>query len=159
MKVSCPLRKIISILFLLRPAVMAWLSCHGAPRQQIGLQKQFFQGGRHSALIKSFGRRKNTCLYYDHSASTWFRVGEQVVVVEDVLLANGDNLRGRKGVVLETWEKCEVDPTCCCAEQVDKDMAVRVEFEMPGDKKIGDDEKNKPFTYYFAEEELGKVSE
>ena len=59
----------------------------------------------------------------------------------------GLNLRGVVGTVLETWEKCQVDPTCCCAEQVDENMAVRVEFTSSADK-----EKN--FVHYFAESEL-----
>ena len=39
-------------------------------------------------------------------------------VVDDVEKA-GINLRGRVGTVKETWTKCKVDPTCCCAEFVD----------------------------------------
>jgi len=67
----------------------------------------------------------------DHSASSAFDVGSSVQVVEDVFKA-GVNLLGRRGQVLENWEKCDVDPTCCCAEQVNPDMAVRVEF--PGNE-------------------------
>jgi hypothetical protein len=91
----------------------------------------------------------------DRSASYWFQAGDRVRVVDDVYKA-GTNLRQRVGVVVETWEKCDVDPTCCCAEQVDTGMAVRVEFER--------DESNKEllessFMHYFAEEELLKVKE
>jgi len=98
----------------------------------------------------------------DRSSSYWFSVGDQVQVVEDVYTKN-ENLKGKLGRVVETWEKCDVDPTCCCAEQVDTDMAVRVLFEENG--KDGDDRKNSDkdiidlaaFYYYFAEEELTKV--
>jgi len=85
----------------------------------------------------------------DASASYWFQVGDSVEVVEDVLKA-GVNLRGRCGTVKETWEKCDVDPTCCC--QVDTGMAVRVAF----DDVDGDDDG---FFHYFAEDELVKVTE
>jgi hypothetical protein len=87
----------------------------------------------------------------DHSASYWFQTGDTVKVVDDVIKA-GSNLRDRQGVVVQTWEKCDVDPTCCCAEQVDLGMAVRVEFQ--GSEQSTDGEGS--FYHYFAEEELIK---
>jgi hypothetical protein len=58
--------------------------------------------------------------------------------------------------VIETWEKCDVDPTCCCAEWVDEGLSVRVRF--------GVDEENEFFAndtyfHYFAESELAKKKE
>ena len=97
----------------------------------------------------------------DASASYWFQVGDQVKVVEDVMKA-GSSLRNRRGKVVETWEKCDVDPTCCCAEQVDLGMAVRVEFQDEvsdggsGNLKIGNCTS---FFHYFGEEELVKINE
>jgi hypothetical protein len=87
----------------------------------------------------------------DLSASYWFQVGDTVKVVDDVIKA-GSNLRERQGVVVQTWEKCDVDPTCCCAEQVDLGMAVRVEFQ--GSEQARDEDGH--FYHYFAEEELIK---
>jgi hypothetical protein len=87
----------------------------------------------------------------DASASYWFRIGDAVRVVDDVVKA-GENLRERQGVVVETWEKCDVDPTCCCAEQVDLGMAVRVEFQ--GSERSIEEEGS--FFHYFAEDELLK---
>jgi hypothetical protein len=87
----------------------------------------------------------------DLSASYWFQAGDAVKVVDDVMKA-GSNLRERQGVVVQTWEKCDVDPTCCCAEQVDLGMAVRVEFQ--GSEQAADGEGS--FDHYFAEEELIK---
>jgi hypothetical protein len=81
----------------------------------------------------------------DASCAYWFNVGDSVRVVDDVMKA-GANLNGRTGTITETWEKCDVDPTCCCAEQVDRGMAVRVEFQ-------GSDDDGS-FLHYFAEEEL-----
>ena len=83
----------------------------------------------------------------DASASYWFKVGDVVKVTDDVVKA-GTSLKGWSGVVMETWEKCDVDPTCCCAEQVDLGMAVRVQF--------GDANDESSFFHYFAEEELVK---
>eukprot|EP00956_Cyclotella_meneghiniana_P031067 scaffold80492_cov75-Cyclotella_meneghiniana.AAC.1 len=37
----------------------------------------------------------------------------------------GRNLKGLDGIVVETWEKCDVDPTCCCAEWVDEGLSVQ----------------------------------
>ena len=48
----------------------------------------------------------------DASASYWFQRGNSVRVIEDVEKA-GHNLKHRVGKVVETWEKCDVDPTCC----------------------------------------------
>lgn len=90
----------------------------------------------------------------DRSASYWFQVGQSVQVVDDVTKA-GSNLRNRIGKVVETWEKCDVDPTCCCAEQVDTGMAVRVEFQGTEQKESSDGS----FYHYFAEDELEKVEE
>jgi hypothetical protein len=89
----------------------------------------------------------------DLSATYWFQIGEAVLVVGDVVKAN-HNLRGRQGVVTETWEKCDVDPTCCCAEQVDLGMAVRVYF-MGSEKDAKD---GGSFEHYFAEDELVKMN-
>jgi hypothetical protein len=87
----------------------------------------------------------------DSSAAYWFSVGDSVQVVEDVFKAER-NLRGWRGRVVQTWEKCDVDPTCCCAEQVDTGMAVRVAFEPQGEHN------EEPFFHYFAESELIKSS-
>ena len=42
------------------------------------------------------------------------KTGDKVKVVSSVM-KGGFDLNGREGVVIETWEKCDVDPTCCCA--------------------------------------------
>jgi hypothetical protein len=80
------------------------------------------------------------------------------VIVDDVE-KSGVNLQRRVGRVTETWEKCDVDPTCCCAEQVDLGMAIQVEFPGPlsGCDHVdsdGDGASESSFSHYFAEEEL-----
>mmetsp|Transcript_24675 Transcript_24675/g.52607 ORF Transcript_24675/g.52607 Transcript_24675/m.52607 type:complete len:223 (+) Transcript_24675:85-753(+) len=88
----------------------------------------------------------------DHSSATLFLIGDTVKVVEDVMKA-GKNLKGRTGTVIETWEKCEVDPTCCCAEWVDEGLSVHVKFDVNGEDEnvlFGND----TFVHYFAESEL-----
>ena len=92
----------------------------------------------------------------DRSCSYWFSVGDRVRVVDDVL-KGPKNLNGRIGKVVETWEKCDVDPTCCCAEQVDTDMAVRVIFEENEQSQNTGNNESAFFYYYFAEEELVKL--
>lgn len=78
----------------------------------------------------------------DSSSVTWLRVGDRVRVNE-AIVAKGLPLKGRVGVVSDAWEKCEVDPHCCCAELAEEDAAVTVDFGN--------------FTYYFAEHELDKL--
>lgn len=61
----------------------------------------------------------------DASCAYWFNVGDKVKASSSVVKA-GIELKGRVGVVMmNTWEKCDVDPTCCCAEFVDDNFAVR----------------------------------
>jgi hypothetical protein len=93
----------------------------------------------------------------DTSASYWFRVGDAVRVCESVV-KSGVDLRGRVGIVQETWEKCDVDPTCCCAEQVDCNMAVRVEFPGTVDGRSDLSDPSLTFSHFFGEEELVKVT-
>jgi len=87
----------------------------------------------------------------DRSSANWFNVGDSVRVVDDVMKA-GTNLRGRVGTVIETWEKCDVDPTCCCAENVDEAMNVHVKF-------IPTDSEMEGFVHYFAESELLQIKD
>ena len=88
----------------------------------------------------------------DRSAAYWFTVGDSVAVVGDVIKA-GYNVKGRHGKVLDTWEKCDVDPTCCCAEWVDAGMSIRVEFH----GTESDENGQGSFVHYFAEDELLKI--
>jgi hypothetical protein len=107
----------------------------------------------------------------DQSIAYWFKVGDEVQVVEDVYRGGSggnarkqrQNVKGLTGTVTATFEKCDVDPTCCCAEFVDRDMAVTVLFPAASQlksKEQDDDDggwDGQDFTYYFAEEELKKV--
>ena len=40
--------------------------------------------------------------------------------------AGNVNMKGMQGKVVYAWEKCEVDPTCCCAELSMEDASVQV---------------------------------
>lgn len=101
------------------------------------------------ALAHAKHSGSSTWTMRDRSASMAFSAGDQVQVNEDIVYRNM-NLKHRQGVVVETWEKCEVDPTCRCAEQVDENMAVRVEFQQ-------DENGTDAFTHYFGEDELTLV--
>eukprot|EP00569_Conticribra_weissflogii_P018174 CAMPEP_0171448570 /NCGR_PEP_ID=MMETSP0881-20121228/39683_1 /TAXON_ID=67004 /ORGANISM="Thalassiosira weissflogii, Strain CCMP1336" /LENGTH=227 /DNA_ID=CAMNT_0011973001 /DNA_START=29 /DNA_END=711 /DNA_ORIENTATION=+ len=113
---------------------------------------------RTQTLNRPSPKRSSSCYMGDHSSATVFEVGDSVTVVEDVMKA-GRNLRGLSGEVIETWEKCDVDPTvssdfspnfivvdlvqtcngelvfslnrCCCAEWVDDGLSVHVKFNIP----------------------------
>lgn len=81
-----------------------------------------------SRIIK---RSRNSSLSMrDSSIAYWFQKGDKVLVKSSVL-KGGVDLIGRVGVVIEAWEKCDVDPTCCCAEFVDDNFAVTVNFKGP----------------------------
>lgn len=111
---------------------------------------------------KSKGKKcYNPLQMKDASSSYWFTAGDRVEVLSHVT-KSGIDLKGRRGQVVETWEKCDVDPTCCCAEFVDDNYAVLVKFEGPIDvQSLEANGKNvmDSFTHYFHEEELKKVKE
>lgn len=51
----------------------------------------------------------------DASMVTDVAVGDRVRVKPGVML-DGKDWGGLEGTVAYVWEKCEVDPHCCCAE-------------------------------------------
>lgn len=114
----------------------------------------------------NYNRNENLIKMRDMSSANVFQIGDRVKVVSSVFKA-GIDLKGKVGIVKETWEKCEVDPTCCCAEFVDENFAVYVQFSNgDGDNSIdisSDGQSlnivglNDYYTHYFAEEELVKV--
>jgi hypothetical protein len=128
-------------------------------------------------INRSMGRMRSHLQMRDLSSANVFQIGDQVKVVTSVYKA-GVDLNGRIGTVKETWEKCDVDPTCCCAEFVDENFAVTVKFD--GAIRIHDDSDgesdgdgsddstgsatsaiiglNDYFTHFFAEEELITVT-
>mmetsp|Transcript_2170 Transcript_2170/g.4710 ORF Transcript_2170/g.4710 Transcript_2170/m.4710 type:complete len:226 (-) Transcript_2170:578-1255(-) len=178
--------------------------CHGMPGTTQQQQETTVPGSRGNSggqfaaacfsSCSSPSRSSSSSLSMrDRSSSYWFSVGDTVRVVEDVFCGGGGssnkngntnakkkkkNLKGRTGTVVETWEKCDVDPTCCCAEQVDTNMAVRVAFagtDADGAAALGrgttgagairaeetrDEREPAPLSYYyFAEEELVRVAD
>ena len=99
-----------------------------------------------------------TRLFMDHSSATLFEVGDTVKVIDDVM-KSGRNLNGMIGEVTFTWEKCDVDPTCCCAEWVDEGLSVHVKFNVDDENNKEEGESlfaNDTFIHYFAESELVK---
>lgn len=96
----------------------------------------------------------------DMSSANIFKIGDKVKVVSSVLKA-GVELKGKIGTVQETWEKCEVDPTCCCAEFVDENFAVNVKFIDENAEFVNSNVSiaglNDYYTHFFAEDELLKV--
>jgi len=171
--------RLISLLVILASAKSRNSNCDIATRRISQVSFSFFSSNcklKTSFLRINCGHRRgaqskktNFILMRDHSSAYWFCPGDRVQVVEDVFKGQQQNLKGLIGTVLQTFEKCEVDPTCCCAEFVDRSMAVTVEFSM---RSLGNEDYNKvsfvtsdswwdgePFLYYFAEEELNKLTD
>ena len=88
------------------------------------------------------------------TSSNYFKVGEQVRVSTDVwhrpphASKPSFSSKGREGSVVQVWEKCEVDPACCCAELA-FDAPIEVRFE--GDDY---DETSSFWTAFFAVDEI-----
>ena len=117
------------------------------PRERLYTPKKMFCKSSSSSMLMR-----------DASSAYWFKAGDKVQVISSVF-KSGNDLAGREGIVIETWEKCDVDPTCCCAEFVDENSAVHVKFKGSINTVDDEDETNKilEFQHYFAEVELEKV--
>lgn len=76
--------------------------------------------------------KKNSILMRDGStASVFFAIGDKVRIIKDVWhhpksLPSFTSIK-MIGTVCDIWEKCEVDPHCCCAELA-FDAPVQVRF-------------------------------
>jgi hypothetical protein len=81
------------------------------------------------------------------NAASVFPPLTQVRVKAGVVL-DGRDWSNMEGVVTSTWEKCEVDPHCCCAELA-TEGAVRVDFDLEGE---GEGEAEKKALYQLFSE-------
>ena len=92
------------------------------------------------------------------TAAVYFQLGDTVRVVTDVLHRPNHrpafSSKNLVGTVAGLWEKCEVDPHCCCAEQA-FDAPVEVLFE----NELYYGAENRRWTGHFATDELEKVRE
>lgn len=65
------------------------------------------------------------------TASVFFKIGDVVRVSKDVFITDNSGVRlstrGMTGTITDVWEKCAVDPHCCCAEQA-FDAPFRIDF-------------------------------
>ena len=91
-------------------------------------------------------------------ASAFFKVGDRVQVCADVFhrdsigaIFNSRNLIGR---ISEVWEKCDVDPHCCCAELA-FDAPIKVAFES---KEIEHKFGEKVWSTFYSVTEIQKVA-
>jgi hypothetical protein len=129
-------------------------------RQRSSFLSTAIEQARRSRGMQSRGNvRINSMHMKDASSSYWFSAGDYVEVISHVT-KSGIDLKGRRGRVVETWEKCDVDPTCCCAEFVDDNFAVLVKFQ--GSIDLNPEDENgedmlDSFTHHFHEDELRKV--
>ena len=87
------------------------------------------------------------------SASNYFSVGARVRVVKPVahsppaLPGRSFSSRGKQGTVVGVWEKCEVDPHCCCAE-----LAFEAPIEVRFDDRDYDPAKDSWTAFYAVDE-------
>jgi len=85
------------------------------------------------------------------TASVFFKVGDRVRISKDVFITDNDGVRlstrGMTGMITDIWEKCEIDPHCCCAEQA-FDAPFRVDFS-----------SNSSLSFYglFSEDEIDRA--
>lgn len=104
----------------------------------------YFQSPSSAIGVRRLNPKQTRIFMRDSSSVTWFRDGDRVRVAASIVV-NGVELKGQEGVCVDVWEKCEVDPHCCCAELAEEMVAVTVRFARLN------------ITYYFAEDELQNV--
>jgi hypothetical protein len=113
-----------------------------------------------SVRSRTIGNRARPSRHHLHmrdgsTAAVFFELGDSVKVVSEVLHRPNHRpaftSKGLVGKVVSLWEKCEVDPHCCCAEQA-FDAPIEVEFE----NDLYYEEKRR-WTGHFAADELEKV--
>ena len=94
------------------------------------------------------------------TAAVYFQIGDRVKITEDVMHRPKDmpvfSSKGLEGRIKDIWEKCEVDPHCCCAELA-TDAPIEVEFE--NDLYYGSGQNGGIWTGHFAADEIQKVSD
>lgn len=92
------------------------------------------------------------------TASTYFSIGDKVEVVNDVPHTPPNrspfSSRGLRGTITDIWDKCEVDPHCCCAELA-FDAPITVTFI--GSEYYGLNEEDQ-WKAQFAVEELKVIN-
>jgi len=102
----------------------------------------------------------------DRSVVTAFQEGDSVQVSKDVF-TRGGNAAGLVGRVETVWEKCMVDPTCCCAELSMEEAGVKVVFELSPSEAARFDKDRldaveggvATLSTYFGQDELKLVTE
>ena len=89
------------------------------------------------------------------TASTYFDVGDKVRIVMDVWHKPQTQApfssKDLEGVILSVWQKCEVDPSCCCAELA-FDAPIEVQFQ--GNQY---DANARTWTAHFALNEIQRI--
>ena len=108
-------------------------------------------GHSHQSSVKLLFMRDGS------TASTYFDVGDKVRVVMDVWHKPRTQApyssKDLEGVILSVWEKCEVDPSCCCAELA-FDAPIEVQFH--GNQY---DANAHTWTAHFALNEIQRIIE
>lgn len=91
------------------------------------------------------------------TASTYFNVGDKVRIVENVWhrpqAKQPFSSKDLVGVVCGVWEKCEVDPHCCCAELA---FDAPIEVLFTGDQYDAD---ANIWTAHFSVDEIQRIIE
>jgi hypothetical protein len=88
--------------------------------------------------------------------------GDRVEVTSDVHIKGGVNSIGMQGTVIDTWEICETDPACCCAELTDTGYEVTVKLDHSTSPTAPSGEQRQPLQRlvgYFNEDEVSVVKE
>jgi hypothetical protein len=127
----------VLIALLLMPLAIAWHV--GGPRTVTWPQRSMFMRDGSTAAV-------------------YFQIGDKVKITEDVMHQPKSkpafSSKGLEGRIKDIWEKCEIDPHCCCAELA-TDAPIEVEFE--NDLYYGTGENNGIWTGHFAADEIQKV--
>mmetsp|Transcript_19975 Transcript_19975/g.33973 ORF Transcript_19975/g.33973 Transcript_19975/m.33973 type:complete len:175 (+) Transcript_19975:140-664(+) len=90
------------------------------------------------------------------TSAGYFQIGDKVTITTDVWHRpkgkENFSSKGLHGVIVDIWEKCEVDPHCCCAELA-HDAPFKVQFDTSHYEAEATSSKGK-WDAQFAEDEI-----
>eukprot|EP01041_Mallomonas_annulata_P005436 gene5436-10905_t len=105
-----------------------------------------------------YPKRRHLFMRDASTSEGYFRIGDMVKVTKPVqhLSIDGSKFSSEnlEGTIIDIWEKCEVDPHCCCAELA-FDAPIKVCFQ---GSMVESYTGSSEWAAQFSTDELDKVS-
>lgn len=125
------------------------------------LRSSFSTNCRANCRAKTIDRSSALSMKDSSTADAYFQVGNRVRVIANVqhnpINSEKFSSYGYEGIVTSVWEKCEVDPHCCCAEMA-FDAPIEVTFTNNKGVTATEDTTEGSWKAYYALDEIVKIT-